>query len=188
MKSITMTDRLDFLAKNGIYVYSSKMLKSYFPGETKFSLKKTIERLVSNGLLERVCRATYMYTRYSDQCIYKLETIAASLRAGEYSYISLESALSEYSIISQMMLSHLTVMTTGRSQTYITSYGTIEFTHTSRDEIDIISNTSLQDGRPLRIALPEFAYKDLKRVKRNLHMVSIHILEEILDEKNSAVG
>ncbi|TOB48167.1 hypothetical protein CGK03_25425, partial [Vibrio parahaemolyticus] len=46
----------------------------------------------------------------------------------------------------------------------------IEFTHTKRDDIDIISNTITSD-RPLRIASKETAIRDLKRVGRNTHLI-----------------
>ncbi len=41
----------------------------------------------------------------------------------------LESALSEYGVISQIPIDRLTIMTTGRKGHYKTPYGTIEFTH-----------------------------------------------------------
>ncbi|MCG6220749.1 type IV toxin-antitoxin system AbiEi family antitoxin, partial [Vibrio diabolicus] len=92
------------------------------------------------------------------------------LRRGEYNYISLESALSEYSVISQVMIDRITIMTTGRKGEFKTPYGVIEFTHTKRDDIDIISNTITSD-RPLRIASKETAIRDLKRVGRNTHLI-----------------
>ena len=57
-----------------------------------------------------------LYKRADSANTYKLESVAVALRGGKYSYISLETALSEYGIINQMMLGHLTVMTTGRNQ------------------------------------------------------------------------
>src|SRR5690606_33033558 len=41
--------------------------------------------------------------------------------------------------------------------------GTIEFTRTTRDPVDIIENTIWVD-RPLRLATKQTAYRDLKRV------------------------
>ncbi len=188
MKQTVFTNRLELLANQGIYSYSTKMLESYFPEASQISLKKTLERAIQSEILEHPCRGVYILRKNFKTYAYKLEAIAATLRAGHYSYVSLESALSEYSVISQMTLNHLTIMTTGRSQTYQTSYGTIEFTHTARDEFDILKNTVQQQGRPLRIALPEFAYTDLKRVKRNLEMVDINVLKDIVNEKNIAIG
>ncbi len=101
---------------------------------------------------------------------YTIEYVAKSLRRGEYNYISLESALSEYGVISQIPIVRLTVMTTGRKGVFKTPYGVIEFTHTDRDDIDILNNTILSD-RPLRIATESAAIRDLKRVGRNTHML-----------------
>lgn len=187
MKHTRLSQLLDQLSQQGISAFSTKMLKSYFPEEAEISFKKSLERGIKSGVLERVCRGVYVYSREFKRCSYKLEAITVALRAGEFSYVSLESALSEYSIISQLPLSHLTVMTTGRGQIYQTPYGTIELTHTSRDEIDILTGTVKQPGRPLRLARPELALADLKRVKRNLHMVDMSIYEDILREKNNTV-
>ena len=79
-----------------------------------------------------------------------LENVAKAMRRGEYNYVSLESALSEYGVISQIPM-RLTVMTTGRKGEVNTPFGTIEFTHTSRPIHDILDD--IHDiGRPLRLA------------------------------------
>ena len=49
-------------------------------------------------------------------------------------------------------------------------FGTIEFTHTSRKVADVLD--SVKDiGRPLRFAKLQAAWRDLKRVGRNVHLV-----------------
>jgi hypothetical protein len=175
-------DKMDWLAKMGIYTHSTKMLQSYFPAESAGNLKKTIERAISKGILERPCRGVYLSCKNQHNNSYKLESIAVALRSGDYSYISLETALSEFSIISQMTLNYLTVMTTGRSQTYHTPYGTIEFTHTERDELEIVDSIFRQEDRPLRIAKPMRALSDLKRVRRNLDLVNMETFKEVMRE------
>lgn len=45
---------------------------------------------------------------------YTIEHIAKALRPEKYNYVSLESILSEYGVISQIPMDRLTVMTTGR--------------------------------------------------------------------------
>lgn len=84
-----------------------------------------------------------------------------------------------------MTLGYLTVMTTGRSQKYTTPHGIIEFTHTSRSEFEIIRSTYWQDGRPLRMANPETAFEDLRRVGRNIHMVDMETYHEVIRDRNS---
>jgi hypothetical protein len=106
-----------------------------------------------------------------------VEQIAKTLRRGEYNYVSLESALSEYGAISQIPIDRLTVMTTGRKGTYQTPYGIIEFTHTKRPVRDIVQH--IRDiKRPLRIATAQTAWRDLKRVGRNTHLVNQETLQD----------
>nr|WP_264429573.1 hypothetical protein [Halomonas qaidamensis] len=97
------------------------------------------------------------------------------MRRGEYSYVSLESALSEYGAISQIPVDRLTIMTTGRKGTHCTPYGTIEFTHTSRPIIELLPR--MRDiGRPLKMATPDAAWADLKRVGRNTYLVDVEVI------------
>ncbi|MFZ3429212.1 DUF6088 family protein [Vibrio harveyi] len=134
-------------------------------------MNETLKRLVKNQILERVARGIYLYTLSRDRFSSNtLEIIAKTLRRGEYSYISLESALSEYGVISQIPVDRLTVMTTGRKGEYKTRYGVIEFTHTKKSVPDIVDSIR-SVGRPLRIATEETAIRDLKRVGRNVHLI-----------------
>lgn len=176
---------LDLLSENGIYAFTNGMIRNVFPGEPEENLKKTLRRALAARIIERACRGVYLYTRANSVNIYKLESVAAALRGGKYSYISLETALSEYGIISQMTLGYLTVMTTGRSQKYTTPHGTIEFTHTSRPESEIVRNTYWQGERPLRVASPAAAFEDLRRVGRNLHMVDMETYHEVVRDRNT---
>ena len=184
MKMSALTEFLDMLSENGIHAFTNGMVRNVFPGEPEENLKKTLKRAVAGRVIERACRGVYLYTRNSSADAYRLESVAAALRGGKYSYISLETALSEYGVISQMTLNYLTVMTTGRSQKYTTPYGTIEFTHTSRRESEIIRNTYWQNARPLRTANPETALEDLRRVGRNVHMVSMETYHEVIRDRS----
>ena len=185
MKMSALIEFLDLLSENGIYAFTNGMIRNIFPGEPEENLKKTLSRAVSGRVIERACRGVYLYARAYSVNVYKLESVAAALRGGKYSYVSLETALSEYGIINQMTLGHLTVMTTGRSQKYATPHGTIEFTHTSRPGSEIVRNTFWQDGRPLRVANPETAFEDLRRVGRNIHMVDMEAYREVIRDRDS---
>lgn len=179
MKQLTLQRYLQNFADKGINAYSTRMLESYFPDESTTSFRKTLAAAVNADILQRVCRGVYVFPPSFSQEIYKLERIAVILRMGFYSYTSLESALSGYGVISQIPLNRLTVMTTGRKQTYETPYGIIEFTHTARKEFDIINNTVTIDNCPLRLATVETALADLRRVGRNLNLVNHAIYEEM---------
>lgn len=159
----------------GRYVYTKHDLAKLFPGDSPKTLTEGVRRLVKSGLLEHVCRGIFVYTLARSRDSYTIERVAKALRRGEYNYISLESALSEYGIISQIPVDRLTVMTTGRKGVHHTSYGTIEFTHTKRSVRKILA--IIKDvGRPLRVATPQAAWRDLKRVGRNTHLVNVGAL------------
>jgi predicted transcriptional regulator of viral defense system len=158
--------------QKGRYVFTRQDLSKLFSKDKAKAFTEGLNRLVKDGLLVRACRGVFVNPHAHCFDGYVLERVAAAMRRGEYSYISLESMLSEYGIISQIPLDRLTVMTTGRKGTYQTPYGVIEFTHTSRSVPDIISNTRHVQGRPLHLATREAAWRDLKRVGRNTQMVN----------------
>lgn len=167
--------RLEAFDKAGRYIYTRADLAILFHEDSPKTLQEGINRLRKQGLLEGVARGIYCYALSRTADPYRLERIACAMRRGEYSYVSLESALSEYGAISQIPVDRLTVMTTGRKGTYRTPYGTIEFTHTSRPVSELLER--MQDiGRPLKVATPEAAWADLKRVGRNTHLVDTKVL------------
>ena len=171
MKQADAIHRLYDLSVAGRYVFSTQDLKKIFFESNLRAFEAGLSRLVSHQILERVAYGVYLFTLSTERkSAFTIERIAKTLRRGEYSYISLESALSEYGVISQIPLTYLTVMTTGRKGEFFTPYGTIEFVHTKRRGSDILRATN-DVGRPLRLAKQATALRDLKRVGRNLHLV-----------------
>ena len=130
-------------------------------------------------MVERAANGVFVNPLSSRSRVDLLETVACTVRRGEYNYLSLEGALSEWGVISQIPQAYLTVMTTGRKGVFHTPYGTIEFTHTQRPGADIVCNTGRRD-RPLRLATAPAALRDLRRVGRNLHLVDLEKMEEYL--------
>ena len=154
----------------GRFVYTLNDLAKLFPGDKPRTLQEAVNRLVKAEFLQRVGQGVYLYTYAKSKDAHVIEHISKAMRRGEYNYVSLESALSEYGAISQIPVDRLTVMTTGRKGEYRTPYGTIEFTHTSRRVADLLE--SFKDvGRPLRLAKLAAAWRDLKRVGRNVQLV-----------------
>ncbi|MGO1233967.1 MAG: type IV toxin-antitoxin system AbiEi family antitoxin [Marinobacter sp.] len=170
MKQAEAIKRLTEFDLKGRYVYSSKDISKLFPEESARSRQATIARLVKSGILERPSKGVYVYTLSRHKGPDTLEHLAKTLRRGEYNYISLESALSEYGVISQVPVGRITVVTTGRKGEYKTPYGVIEFTHTKRSVADILSGVQ-ERSRPLRIATKASALRDLKRTGRNTHLI-----------------
>lgn len=177
MNQIQAHTILDKWGKKGKFVFTKHELRKLFPLDKPKTFNEGLARLVKNNLLQRACKGVYVYSNASCYDGYVIEHVAKALRQGHYNYISLESMLSEYGVISQILIDRLTVMTTGRSGTYKTAFGVIEFTHTKRPVADIIKHIMSIDKRPLRIASKEIAWRDLKRVGRNIEMVNLEELD-----------
>ncbi len=92
-----------------------------------------------------------------------------SLRDGELCYISFEDALSRWSVISQIPMI-LILGTTGESGFYKTRFGSIEFVHVPHSRELILSNTT-EPYYAIRLAKKSFAFEDLKRIDRNMHLI-----------------
>ena len=165
IKKLTSLDRL------GVYVVTKGDLAKAFPQEKEKSFEKSLQRLVSDGILQRVAKGVYLNALAKSKKGQVVEDIAAVLRRGHFSYVTRESMLSEYGVISQVPLSRITLMTTGANGLYETPYGTIEFTHTKRRPAELIKRTRNVQGRPLRIATRQAAVADLRRAGRNVNMI-----------------
>ncbi len=161
---------LHALDAKGRYVYTSKDLGKVFSNDSRHAFQAALKRLVKNGILQRVARGVYVFAYSRNIGADTVELIAKSLRRGHYSYVSLESALSIYGAISQVPIDRLTVLTTGREGEFKTPFGVIEFIHTKRSVSEIIGSTD-HIGQPLRMAKRKTAFRDLKRVGRNVHLV-----------------
>lgn len=170
--------KLAELDRRGIHLLARRDIEKLFPEEGGKAMEKSLQRMVSDGLLQRVAKGLYVNPAATSRNRWIAEEIAKALRPGALSYVSLESILSEYGAISQIPVSRMTVMTTGRSGIHETPFGTIEFTHTKRARSEIMARTLAAKGRPLRIATKRAAVSDLLRVGRNANMI---IQEELED-------
>jgi len=153
------------------WYYSIHELNTLFPTDERQQLKNALTRQVKAENLIRVGSALYVYPYATSIPAYRLEHLIGPLRPRELSYISLESALSLYGLISQIPLSTLTVMTTGRSYKQDTPWGCIEWIHTERDEAAILKDTHWDPSRGCLIASASLAQRDLHRVGRNTDLV-----------------
>jgi predicted transcriptional regulator of viral defense system len=174
---IELIQQLAALDRLGICVIPRRDIEKLFPQEGEKALEKSLQRMVADGLLERVAKGLYANPYATSKNRWIAEEVAKALRPGCLSYVSLESILSEYGAISQIPIDRLTVMTTGRSGVHKTTYGTIEFTHTKRSRAQILARTLAVKGRPLRIATRSAAVRDLVRVGRNTNMIMEEALE-----------
>ena len=175
MRQTEAIKKLSSWDKRGRYVFRKKDLGFIFD-EQKRILDNTIARLIKNGVLKRVAHGVYIFAFSNNVGPLTLGYIARNLRRGEYTFESLESALSQYGVISQIPVDRITLMTTGRSGEYRTPYGVIEFTHTKEKEENIVSNIIERKDNPLPIASKQYAYRNLLSVGRNIDLVNMEVL------------
>ena len=154
----------------GRYVFAQRDLAKLFPAERGGTLQASLGRLVGAGVLTRAAKGIYVFALSRHLGADTVEAVARAMRPGRYSYVSLESALAEYGAISQAPVDRITIMTTGRKGEYRTPFGVIEFTHTKRRLAELLDSI-VDVGRPLRLATRAAAWRDLKRVGRNTHLV-----------------
>ncbi|HEK2748785.1 TPA: hypothetical protein SMT72_000723 [Proteus mirabilis] len=169
MELIIAINVFNKFSKQGRNIFLTKDLKMLFPDESPKTLQKSVDRLIAHDVLRRASKGVYIYTQGS-LGPYPLERLAENIRRGHYNYISLESALSQYGVISQIPIDRLTIMSTGRSGEFVTPWGVIEVTHTAKKPLEIL-NTTVEGRGPLRIATKETAIKDLMKVGRNTHLI-----------------
>lgn len=179
MKRIELINQLAALERKRVFVLAKRDIEKLFPQEEAKAMEKSLQRMVKDGLLVKAARGIYVNPAAAARNAGRIiEEVAKALRPGKRCYLSLESILSEYGVISQIPMSRLTVMTTGASGLHHTPYGTIEFTHTQRSVPDILARTVFIKDRPLRIATKQAAVQDLLRVGRNTDMIDDDELEE----------
>lgn len=177
MDKLTAINTLDRYSSQGRYVFHLNDLRNMFSDESERGLKSSLKRLLDANILTRAAQGVYVYNRASKDS-YILEHIVKTIRRGEYNYVSLESALSQYGVISQIPLDRLTVMTTGRAGEFKTPWGVIELTHTERSVSDILNGT-VETKSPIKFAKKDTALRDLRRVGRNTHLINPQELNNV---------
>ncbi|WP_411992640.1 type IV toxin-antitoxin system AbiEi family antitoxin [Agarivorans sp. DSG3-1] len=143
------------------------MLKEqHTPAFTKF-----LADCVNKGLLRRDAAGIFESVLTPPEQATAIYDIIGKLRGDVLSYISLESQLSYTGEISQVLMDRLTVMTKGRSGTFSTPYGVIEFTHTKKSIHKIAPNLYFDFDIKMFRAETAQAIIDLKDCNRNLHLL-----------------
>lgn len=107
------------LDKNKYYVFSFNDLLSFFPNERKESLKREIYRWKSKGLIYSLKRGMYELTYPKD---FSIPDMYIANRLYGPSYVSLETALSNYSIIPEVSMA-VTSITTKPTRKFKNKHG-----------------------------------------------------------------
>jgi predicted transcriptional regulator of viral defense system len=174
MKLIDLMTAMDRWDQKGVWVFSLPTLRRMFPHNEERALLKALCTHQAAGAIMRVAKGLYVNPRARSMPSDVLVTLASFLRPWDSSYLSLESVLSDAGWISQIP-SRMTFMTTGRSQTFKTPYGTLEFTHTAQKLDKWRHDVVFDEQRRILVATPARAYRDLKRVGRNLDLICVDV-------------
>ena len=140
MRTVEAVKTLAEWDRCGWNVFTLSDMRKLFPQQAEKTLSESLRRLVGYGLLERVANGVFVNPLSTGSRVGLFERIACTIRRGEYNYLSLECALSQWGVISQIPQAYLTVVTTGRKGVFNTAYGVIEFTHTQRSAVEIMQN------------------------------------------------
>ena len=140
-----------------------------FPNESRRNVLQSLSRYTKNGLLVRVCRGVYANhnARSRRRDAY---TIARFLRPSEIVYLSKEVRLQQMGLITQVYVDYLSLMTSGRDQTFNTPYGIFSYTHTDRPWCYLKEHLSYNPSTGLMEADEGLAISDLRRSRNTSHL------------------
>lgn len=154
------------------YLFTFRDLRPLCLKLSDAAFKVLLSRAVSSGLLTRVCRGIYLFKEKYPKDGLILYRIAALLRADTFNYISLETALSDAGIISQIPSNWISIMSSGRSSKISCGdFGTIEFIHTQQKPSTLIPELTYDSSCGLWRASVDLALRDMKRAHRNFDLV-----------------
>lgn len=102
-----LIQRLAELDRQGVYVLARRDTEKLFPDLSAKSTEQSLKRMVADGLLQRVARGLCVDPAASSKNRWIVEEIARALCPANLSYVSLESILSEYGVISQIPINRV---------------------------------------------------------------------------------
>lgn len=163
------------------YLFTSQDLRALCLDLSDAAFKVLLSRAVRAGHLERVCRGLYLYKKAMPATGLLLFHVAAKLRANTFSYISLETVLSEVGIISQIPMNTISIMTAGRSNVIqCAAYGRIEFIHTMQRPSTLINELTYDEHCKLWRASVSLALRDMKATHRSCDLIDWEMANEFI--------
>lgn len=163
------------------YLFTLQDLRALCPDLSDLSFKTLLSRQVHTGHLIRICRGIYSYKKALPASGLLLFHTAALLRANEFNYISLETALSDAGVISQIPMNWISLMSSGRSNIISCgTFGTIEFVHTNQQPQDVMTQLAYDAVRRLWRANIALALRDMKVTHRNMDLIDWDSANELI--------
>ncbi len=174
-----LRETLQALADREHCIFSASDLAAAVPGCGQPAV--LLSRATKAGVIRRVCKGIYLYPVRDYPAGYLLFHAAARLRAGEFNYLSLETALSEAGVIPQVPIQWISLMSSGRSHVVdCGDLGHIEFVHTAQRPEEICGELAYDPDRRLWRASVKQALRDLKATRRSMELVDEEALRELV--------
>src|ERR1039457_177784 len=156
---------LESLADGEHYLFTGSDFEAALPGREGVAV--LLCRAQKAGVLKRVCRGIYIYPRVNYPRGLVLFHAASRLRASGFNYISLETALSDAGVISQVPINWITLMSSGRSQVVkCGDFGRVEFVHTAQLPGDLAEELTYDPECRLWRASTRLALRDMRATRR----------------------
>ena len=172
---------LNDLADKDRCLFMLSDLRGILPNSTDGAFKTMLCRAVKNGVLQRFCRGLYLYSHPDCEQGLLLFHAAVRLRAGDFNYISLETALSDAGVISQAPMNWITIVSSGRRNTMrCGKWGTIEFVHTSRKPSELRDNLTYDARCRMWRASVSLAMRDMRLTHRTMELVNKEAADELV--------
>ncbi len=166
-------------ANNQHYLFTLQGLRALCDTLSDTAFKTLLSRAVNSRILIRVCRGLYLYKKSYPMDGLLLFHAAALLRAEAFNYISLETALSDAGVISQIPLNTITIMSSGRSGIISCGeLGIIEFVHTNQKPETLINQLTYDHRCGMWRANVALALRDMKATHRNCDLINWDIANE----------
>jgi len=162
------------------YLLRPSDIRSLMPDLSDTAFKAVLSRAAKQGILERVCRGLYIYPSVAHSGLILFHA-ASALRSNAFNYISLETALSDVGVISQIPMSWISILSSERSNTISCGrFGTIEFVHTCQRPEDLKNQLNYdEDCRLWRASVP-LALRDMRATHRNCDLIDWEIAREFI--------
>ena len=177
--AVKLRTLLERFADPDRYLFATRDFAPVFGDLSDAALNALLSRAQRSGLLVRVCRGIYLYPRAEYPRGLELFHAAARLRADRFNYISLETALSDAGVISQVPVNWVTVMSSGRSHRVSCGrFGTIEFVHTKKLSADLWRMLSYDGRCRMWRASVQLAVREMRATHRSVDLVDWRVVDE----------
>jgi len=174
-----LSQALEKLADREHCMFSPSDLAAVLPDCRQ--LPVLLSRATKAGVLKRVCRGIYLYPKTDYAIGHLLFHAAARLRADAFNYISLETALSDAGVISQVPMNWITLFSSGRSHVVdCGDFGHIEFVHTEQRPEDLRGELTYDLERHLWRASVRQALRDMKATRRSMDLADMEVARELV--------